>query len=221
MFKWVLIFSFFAPIFSFSQMASVALVPRPVAQPVTRDAIVEKWNELQPGYHTLSKHAREFLYWVNYCRRNPQGFWDSVITPNLLVFPPLNGNESTSLKADLIKTGALPMLALNNSLIKVAQLHAFDISARNAAPSHTSTDGTDFGARMKRAGIKYCANENISVTSHGSLIAVLLLYLDIGLPDLGHRKTLLNPDLVETGIGSAPYGKDQFFLVQNLSCSQN
>ena len=75
---------------------------------------------------------------------------------------------------------------------------------------------------MNRAGIKYCANENISISSQSILLSVLLLYLDIGLPNLGHRKALLNPSLVETGIGSASYGKEmgQFFLVQDLACLQ-
>jgi hypothetical protein len=218
--KWLIIFSFLIPLLSFSQMASIELEARPVPIPAERDSIVDKWNESQPGYHNLSNQARDYFYWINYCRRNPEGFWDNVITPNLRVFPSLNSREAKSLKQDLLTTGPLPMFALNNSLVRTAQLHASDIALNRAAPSHTSTDGTDFGSRMKKAGIKYCANENISVSSQGSLLAVLLLYLDIGLPNLGHRKSLLNPSLVETGIGASPYGRDQVFIVQDLSCSQ-
>ena len=216
----LLLFSLFLPLISFAQMSSIELVARPVPVPAGRDSVVEKWNWSQPSFKELTSQARDFLYWVNYCRRNPAGFWDSVISPILKVFPPLNVSEAKSLQADLLKTGPLPMFALNHSLIKTAQSHAFDISAKKAQPSHTSTNGTDFGARMKSAGIKYCANENIAISSQGSLIAVLLLYLDIGLPNLGHRKSLLNPTLLETGVGSAPYGNDQYFLVQDLSCSQ-
>jgi hypothetical protein len=220
MFKWLFFVVFLVPMISFSQMASIELPSRPVPIPASRDTVVDRWNQSQPGFQYLSQQGRDFLYWINYCRRNPEGFWENVVIPNLDVFPPLNGKEAQSLKADLEKTGPLPMFSLNNALIKTAQLHATDISGKKAAPSHTSTDGTDFGSRMKRAGIKYCANENISVSSQGSLLAVLLLYLDIGLPTMGHRKSLLNPTLVETGVGTAPYGNGQFFLVQDLSCSQ-
>lgn len=220
MIRRLLPFFLFMPLISFSQMSSIELVAKPVPVPATRDAAVEKWNRSQPSYKELSSEALDFLYWVNYCRRNPTGFWDSVVSPILRVFPPLDVAEAKSLKADLVKTGPLPMFALNNALIKTAQLHALDISVKKAPPSHTSTNGTDFGARMKSAGIKYCANENIAISSQGSLIAVLLLYLDIGLPNLGHRKSLLNPTLVETGVGTAQYGSDQFFLVQDLSCAQ-
>jgi uncharacterized protein YkwD len=100
------------------------------------------------------------------------------------------GQEAASLKADLKKVRKpFPMLALNDSLIKTAQYHASDIATKNAALSHTSTNGTDFGSRMKKAGIKYCASENISITSQSILIAAASLYLDIGLPSQGHRKT--------------------------------
>lgn len=218
--KRLLLFALLLPFISFSQLSTIELLARPVPVPTTRNAAVEKWNHSQASFKELSSQARDFLYWVNYCRRNPMEFWDSVVIPVLQVFPPLNVAEAKSLKTDLIKTGPLPMFALNSTLIKTAQLHASDISAKKAPPSHTSTNGTDFGTRMKIAGIRYCANENIAISSQGSLIAVLLLYLDIGLPELGHRKSLLNPSLVETGVGSASYGKDQFFLVQDLSCTQ-
>ena len=202
-------------------MSSIELVSKPVPAPATRDLLVDKWNQSQPAYKELSSQARDFLYWVNYCRRNPDGFWDSVVRPLLKVFPPLDVAEAKSLKADLAKAGPLPMFSLNNALVRTAQLHAFDITTKKANPSHTSTNGTDFGSRMKNAGIKRCANENIAVSSQGSLLAVVLLYLDIGLPDLGHRKALLNPILLETGVAAASLGKDQFFLVQDLSCSQD
>lgn len=220
MVRWLLFLSLLIPMVSFSQMASIELPSRDVAIPDTRDSLVDRWNESQSGFNYLSSQAREFLYWINYCRRNPEGFWEKVINPNLHTFPDLDGKEAKTLKEDLLRAGPLPMFSLNRALIKTAQLHASDISDKKAAPSHTSTDGTDFGTRIKKAGIRQCANENISVGSQGSLLAVLLLYLDIGLPNLGHRKALLNPTLVETGVGTAPYGNGQFFLVQDLSCAQ-
>lgn len=212
----------FLPFISFSQFSTIELEVRPVPEPLILDSAVDSWNKSLPRFNSLSAQSQAFLYWVNYCRSSPEKFWDSVISPVLLIFPPLNTAESKSLRTDLIKTGKLSMFSLSKALINTAQLHASDISHKKAAPSHTSTDGTNFGSRMKRAGIKDCANENISVGNQSVLLSVLLLYLDIGLPNLGHRKSLLNPIFVETGIGSAPYGKEknQFFLVQDLACLQ-
>ncbi|NCI47906.1 CAP domain-containing protein [Sediminibacterium soli] len=212
----LLVIPFLAP----AQMGSVSLPDKPIPRPAMQETDILNWNNSQPGYARLSTQAQEFLYWVNFGRSRPQQFWDSVLVPVLQVFPSLKGPESTSLYTDLKQSGALPMFSLNPTLVSTAQAHALDIAGKKASPSHTSTNGTDFFSRMKKAGIRYCASENIAISSNSTLLAVLLLYLDIGLPEKGHRKSLLNRGLTETGIGSALYGKDQDFFVQDLSCAQ-
>lgn len=218
--KLFLILFLSVPFFSLAQFSMVELEVRDVPQPKHRDTIVERWNQSQPGYEKLPAQAKENLYWTNFARKNPQVFWDSVVSPSLLVFAPFNRPESKTLKADLLKAGRLPMFVLSAALIRTAQSHASDIAYKKSAPSHTSTNGTDFGTRMKQAGIKNCASENISISSQSILLSVLLLYLDIGVPGLGHRKALLDQNLREIGVGSALYGKDQYFLVQDISCTQ-
>lgn len=208
------------PFFSLSQLSMIELEVKNVPEPAVPDSVVEGWNQSQSGYQNLPTQAKQLLYWTNYGRNNPEKFWDSIITPVLRLFPPLQVAEAESLRNDLIRVGPLPMFILNKKLVKSAQAHAVDIGKNNAAPSHNSTNGTDFGVRMNRAGIRYCANENISISSQRILLSVILLYLDIHLPELGHRKTLLNPNLREIGVGSALYGKDQYFLVQDFACSQ-
>jgi len=220
MYKFLVILLLALPLFSHSQMSRIELDSKTVPEPINRDTEVDNWNLSQPGYQKLPEEAKQLLYWTNYCRNNPQKFWDSVVVPVLIVFPPLNTSETHSLKADLLYTGRLPMFSLNKVLVKTAQLHASDISRKKSPLGHNSTDGTDFGTRMKRAGIKTCANENISLSSQSVLLSVLLLYLDIKLPGLGHRKALLDRNLCEIGVGSALYGVDQYFLVQDLGCRQ-
>lgn len=211
---------FLIPLFSFSQLSVVELEAKQVPEPITRDAAVDRWNLSQPGYSLLSKEAKDLLYWTNYSRNNPKKFWDSAVAPILAVFPSLNKQEARSIALILGQAGQLPMFTLNAQLVKTAQSHAADIAGKNARPSHTSTNGADFGTRMKLAGIRRCANENISLSSQSILLSVVLLYLDIGLPELGHRKTLLDTNLREIGVGSALYGKDQWFLVQDFACQQ-
>lgn len=206
--------------FSFSQLSTIELEERHVPEPATRDSVVDQWNQSQPGFQKLPNEARQLLYWTNYARHNPEKFWDSAVTPVLRIFKPLNVPESESLKKDLLKTGSLPMFVLNEKLAGTAQSHASDIGTRKAPPGHNSTNGLDFSSRMKQAGIKYCASENISLSSQSVLLSVILLYLDIGLPDLGHRKALLDLNLREIGVGSSRYGSDQHFLVQDFACVQ-
>lgn len=216
----LLLLFFFAPLLSNGQMSRVKLIVKAVPQPVSREDAVTGWNAVQPGYQELNEDSKAFLYWVNFCRSNPGRFWDSAVIPVLKAFPTLKGPESESLHKDLLETGPLPMFVLNTKLNAAAQSHATDIGSKSSTPGHNGSDGTDFGTRMKKAGIRYCASENVSIGSQGALLSVLLLYLDIGLPEKGHRKALLNARHKETGIGAAPYGKDQVFYVQDLSCSQ-
>jgi hypothetical protein len=220
MHKILFVFFFAFPLFSFSQLSLIELEKRSVPEPFTIDSTVYNWNVSQPNYNNLPQEAKQSLYWTNYCRNNPKKFWDSVVVPVLGVFAPLNKQEARSLRAELGSTGHLNMFSLNDNLIRTAQLHASDIAKKKSPPSHNSTNGTDFGTRMKMAGIKACANENISLSSQSVLLSIVLLYLDIDLPGLGHRKALMDPILREIGVGSAIYGQDQYFLVQDLACRQ-
>ncbi len=205
---------------SFSQMYIIELDEKRVPEPATRDSVVDHWNQSQPGFQKLPNESKQMLYWVNFARNNPEKFWDSAITPVLLIFKPLNVAEAISLKKDLLSTGKLPMFLLNEKLVGTAQSHAFDIANQKAIPSHNSTNGADFSSRMKKAGIQHCASENISVSSQSILLSVILLYLDIQLPEQGHRKALLDLNLREIGVGSSLYGSDQYFLVQDFACAQ-
>lgn len=210
----------FVPFFSFAQIGFIELDSKKVPEPGVRDTAVDQWNHAQPGFDKLPVQAQEMLYWTNYARRSPEKFWTEAVLPVLTTFAPLNKAEAQSLKADLLKAGALPMFILNSNLIGTAQSHADDIGRKRAPLSHTSTNGTDFGTRIKRANIRYCASENISLSSQSILLSVILLYLDIGVPGMGHRKTLLDANLREIGIGSAVYDKGQYFLVQDFACKQ-
>ena len=221
MLRTLLFLYFFSPFLSFSQISIIELPEKSVPEPFGRDGIVDDWNLNQPGYDRLAEQSKTLLYWTNYCRYNPKKFLDSVLNPILDLFPSLNKQEAASLRVDLEKRGPLPMYSLELTLTKTAQLHASDIARKKSPISHVSTNGADFGSRMKQAGIQRCASENISLSSQSILLSLVLLYLDIGLPELGHRKALMDPNLREIGIGTALYGKDQYFLVQDLACSQN
>ena len=214
------LFLLFIPSLVFCQLSMIELEVKPIPEPYGKDSAVEKWNLAQPGYRQLPRQAKEMLYWTNFCRHDPKKCWDSALAPVIKLYAELNKTEAKSLEMALIHTGTLPMFTLNPVLVRTAQLHATDIAEKGAMPGHNTTNGTEFGTRMRLAGIRTCANENISLSSHSILLSVVLLYLDINLPGLGHRKALLDPNLREIGIGSALYGKDQYFLVQDFACVQ-
>ena len=108
----------------------------------------------------------------------------------------------TSLQADIARFDSLPLLALNPILKKMATSHSEDITSHNSLASHNSTNGETFSERFKKNIFRKCGGENISYGANNPIFLLTLLYLDIGMPDLGHRKALLNPNFKETGIGN-------------------
>jgi uncharacterized protein YkwD len=195
-----------------------AEIPRPAK---VEETVVE-WNEGQVGYKSLSSEEQQFYYWVNYSRQNPSRFFDSVIMPISQVYPQLKGKNMESLETDLKNSPSLSLLSLNDALIKMSASHAADITSTDAKPSHNSTDGETFGDRFKKFSLMNCGGENISYGAKDAdpLFMLAILYIDINVPDLGHRKTLLNPNYVNTGISIKTYKNGNVFLVEDFACSQ-
>jgi hypothetical protein len=204
-----------------SQLKNVVLEAKAAPKPANIDTLISHWDESQKPFAKLSKQGKEFLYWTNYSRVNPRRFWDSVVVPILQAFPTLKSSYSESLQKDLYASNPLPLFKLNNNLVFTAQSHASDIGLKKGTPGHISSDGRSFSARLKAVGIKNCGGENVSLGDVDPVLSLVLLYIDYGIPELGHRKSLLNPDYVETGIGVSPYGDtNSFFIVEDFSCSQ-
>ncbi len=213
---------FIIPLLSFSQVRNIVLEDKPIPKPYTVDTAINHWNNEQADFIKLNKTAQDFYYWTNYSRVNPRRFWDSVVVPVLETFPNLKSSYSESLKTDLYNSPSLPMLQLNPNLIFTAQSHASDIGLKKGAPGHISTDGRTFVDRIKAVGIKKCGGENVSLGDVDPILSLVLLYIDYGIQNLGHRKALLNENYVETGVGVSKYGDEQdtLFIVQDFSCSQ-
>jgi len=185
-----------------------------------RNMVITNWNRDQLHFTDLTPQEQDFYYWVNYSRVDPHRFFDSVVKRVIDAYPQLKGENFETLHNDLANAGSLPLFILNPDLIKMAKGHAADIVSHEAQPSHNSTNGDSFSDRFKQKNLKNCGGENLSFGATDPVLLLVLLYLDINVPNLGHRKALLNPGFVETGIGAANYKNGSVFLVQDFSCSQ-
>lgn len=185
------------------------------------DPKVKSWGEGQPNFHKLSPTEQDFYYWVNYSRANPRRFLDSVVMPITELYPQLKGEYLESLRKDLLATDSLPLLVLNSALTQLAKNHAIDITAHDAEPSHTSTNGETFSDRFRKENFQKCGAENLSFGAGRPLFLLTLLYLDIDMPGLRHRKTLLNPQYRETGVGVENFKTGSIFLVEDFACQQD
>lgn len=187
---------------------------------VVKEAILEKLTQ-NKAYRASDPLSQSFIYWTNYARLFPKEFRDSALLPYLNQQPRLKGKYANSLIEALTKVDPLPFLEPEEKLTLAAQNHVKDIQSNGGNVSHHSSDGTSFGDRMRKVGYRGCAAENISLGKDKlGLSSLLLLYLDINLPDLGHRKNLLNPNYKKMGVGTVQLGDSQTLIVQEFGCEE-
>ena len=220
--KQLLLIALIFPCLAFAQtMGNTILPDEDFPDLPGKDEKVEAFISQFPEIKAMSKLNQEWFYWTNYSRISPRRFYDSVVEPLLKALPTLKTGNSRSLKTELYKSAALPFLKPNKDLEMVAQQFVEEMSSKNASPSHNSPSGATFQSRMQSIKIKYCAGGNISWGKPNTVLMLVLLYIDEGVVDLGHRKSLLNPSFTEMGIGYNTYPDGKYMVVQDFACDQS
>lgn len=98
-----------------------------------------------------------------------------------------------------------PPLQFNASLRLSAAAHAAD-EGEHGAFTHTGSDGSSAGERMRRAGVwAGMMAEEMSAGEETADDIVRQLIIDEGVPDRGHRKDLMDPFLRQAGVGCASH----------------
>ena len=202
-----------------AQFSTQEFTPKPLPALPQMPAHIWQQAQEQAGFATWPSDLQTGFRLMNYARVYPKRFWDSVVAPIIRVYPFLKTKESASLQKDLEQAPSLPSFSINITLQRLAQEHAEDLWKKPQQPSHTNSKGVSFSKRINQAGIQKCAAENISIGSQAVALSLVLLYLDIDIPSLGHRKNLLNPQLVELGLGWKQ-NESMFVWVQDLACKQ-
>lgn len=199
--------------------STVTLIDKPFTPIVSTNQALIKKLEQNAVYNASSSIEKDFIYWTNFARLFPRVFCDSVLIPFTNAQPSTKGRYAQSLIADLKKVQALPLLLPVDFLSDAAKRHAKDLVYNKGIITHQSSDETSFAQRMKRAGVNTCAAENLSMGHEDPLVSLLLLYLDIGLPDAGHRLNLMNPAFTQIGVSVRQIPGNQYITVQDFACS--
>lgn len=211
----------FLPTIGFTQhFGTTTLAIKTLPAPPSRINSIDQNLNKSLIYNSLDPIVKEWYYWTNYSRNNPKRFWDSIIVPILKIYPDLKSSYTNSLEKDLMSTPPLPFVTPNAKLLTTAKGLAQELSTQNSPPSHTSPSGKTFQERMRDNGIINCAGENLSYGTQNPILMLVLLYIDQGVPQVGHRKSLLNPLFVEMGVGYAPYSNGNSITIQDFGCKQ-
>jgi hypothetical protein len=212
------LFLSFISICVFSQ-GSITLQDKPFVYKETIDTSI--WNRLvsDPIFKGLSERDQQMFYWVNVFRKNPKRFYETTIREFVRQFPEANRKEVKSLEKDISKIdGPLPLFIPDAGLVRMSSIHCNDLKSRGGVISHKSSSGKDFGQRIKEAGSYRCGAENIFIGTDGSLEALIMLLVDYGVPEKGHRLNLLDPSFERMGISSSRVAPKKTIIVQEFAC---
>ena len=105
----------------------------------------------------------------------------------------------------LKKAPAVPALKLSVGMSRAARDHVLDMGPEGKI-GHFGTDGSSPGERLQRYGkpVGWVA-ENIGFGDARGKNMVMILLVDDGVPDRGHRKKMLSGQYTQVGIACGPH----------------
>ena len=183
------------------------------------DTAISNALSAMDDYKEMNNFEKEFLYNLNYARKYPGLFVKQALLLFLEAYPLLKPQYGAGLVTEMSHLRALPMVAADIRLIKIARLHASDLAMNNMM-SHQSSNGLSTQQRYEKAGVS-CGSECINMATYTSALEVLLsLLIDYNVPNLGHRKALLNPKMTIVGVGAATNSDSKLqYTVADLGCN--
>ncbi len=118
---------------------------------------------------------------------------------------------SRSLERELKKISNLPLLVPQKDLYDIAFGHAKKSGKRG------TTGHQDFDKRFRPVmGTYSMVGENCAYGYNRARDIVIGLLIDEGIPDLGHRKNMLNPEFNSVGVAIQPHKTYQYNCVMDF-----
>lgn len=173
--------------------------------PATADAIVEELNLLRSNPNAYADILEERLQYYN---------GDIYHEPGKSPMREFEGRGPVEETIAILRSmKPLPTLRAVPDMNRAAQDHA-DSQRVTGETGHTGSGGSDFADRIDLYGAFVLpAGEAISYGPATARDIVAALVVDDGVPDRGHRHTLLDPTFAVAGVGYAPHPRYRFTCV--------
>jgi Cysteine-rich secretory protein family len=198
---------------------SITLQDKPFVYQEAVDTTILNFLYKDRVFQRMTKPEQEMFYWTNVFRKDPVRFFNNVVKEFIRQFPEANKSEVKSLERDLFKfKSALPLLLPDVGLYTMSQTHSADLKKRGGVISHNSSTGKDFVQRIKEVGSYKCGAENLFLGNNNPLEALVMLLIDYGVTDKGHRLNLLDPTFGRMGISVAEISPKKATIVQVFAC---
>lgn len=142
----------------------------------------------------MTEEEQDVIFYMNLVRLQPKAFLETILLPYVKYYDMEDDSYVKSLIIDLEKAKSVRTLRPKEDLFQVAKKHREDIG-ENGLTGHTGTSQKTFRKRMSKVMRVYQGAGECIVFGYNSAIQnVIELLIDSGIPNLGHRKTILNND---------------------------
>jgi hypothetical protein len=161
----------------------------------------------------LTEEEKNVIFYTNLVRINPSLFSETVLTHYLDSLKIKDDQWIASLKKELKSTKKMSILYFRKDLFTMAKTHAIGMG-KSGKIGHTNPRGKNFQQRAKEAVLIYNGvYENCQYGYNDGLSIVIDLLIDEGINNLGHRKTILNPELQYIAPSIQPHKKYNYNCV--------
>src|SRR5271157_2040061 len=160
---------------------------------------LESRELLSGGIAAPTAQEQYMLELINQARMNPQAAAVRVtsnLTPDITSTVAHYNVDLSATEQAIASAPAQPPLAWDPDLAAAAQAHSQDM-ATNQFQSHTGSDGSTPDQRMQQAGYTNASSTGENAFAYASSIdeAMQAFLIDWGVPDAGHRRNILQPDV--------------------------
>lgn len=175
-----------------------------------------KWNKevlteanTAKDVNYLDEEEKELIFLTNLARLNGELFSETIL--DIYLKDKKSSRYTRSLYRDLKKVKNLPPLDPEEDLYKAALEHA-ETSGKRGTTGHQR-----FGKRYDPLMKNYNEiGENLAYGYRSAPDILIQLLIDEGIPDLGHRKNLLNPNFNSIGVAIESHKKYRFNCVMSF-----
>jgi hypothetical protein len=171
----------------------------------SKSALLEAQQNIRVNY--MSSEEQNVIFYMNLVRLQPKVFLESILLPYVKLYKIEGNSYVKSLIKDLKKSKSVRVLTPKEDLFLVAKKHRVDIG-KNGFTGHIGSNHNTFRKRASKIMRVYDgAGECIGFGYDSAIQNVIELLIDIGIPSLGHRKTILNGEYNFAG-ASIGYHRD-------------
>ncbi|NQV52314.1 MAG: hypothetical protein HQ500_03985 [Flavobacteriales bacterium] len=164
----------------------------------------------------MNVEEKEAVYYMNLVRINPKLFSETFLKDYIKDHEIKRDKEVRGLVDELESMDGMGILRPSEQLTSFARQHAKDMG-ESGRTGHNSSSGAPFHKRIEPLQIKFAAiNENCNYGNEKGVDAVIDLLIDRDVPNLGHRRNILDPEMELVGVAIEAHRRWRFNCVQDF-----